>query len=182
MVHEQWRSLWARLRPSIAVWGPAPRKGSSGQKRLDIREELTHNGHDAYFPEDVPAEDAGNISVNAQELLQVADDDLVVNFAASPGSQGEFHEFALVLKERQLTWFHEGARKAYAGLGLAQQLRLVGGDPMYYRDEDVQSCVIALASADWVEQMVALWATEKELAKKHLDRLPPRVRRELRNG
>ena len=134
----------------ILVFGPAPGSGSPADtKRHQIRDELLKMGHDAFFAEDVT--EAG-VPLNFLELMQLRTvADLVINVAASPGSQAEFEDFALRFEgRRQLAFLDERGRAGYAGQGTLRGFRVNGGIDEFFSQSDLDSCVLTLMAVDWV--------------------------------
>jgi hypothetical protein len=69
------------------------------------------------------------------------------------------------------------AKGTYSDEGLGEVLRLVGRAPIFFGDTDVASCIIATASADWVEKWrYQKWAIDNE--RRRLDELDPTKRRD----
>lgn len=174
LLYDRWQAAASSLTLRVLVWGPSPKDtGPLGKKRKEIRTEIERGGHQVLFSEDLTS---GDQPISLQELAHLDCVECVVNFAASYGAIGEAHEYAHVLREKLLLWLHEDARQGFIGAGLAQELRPVGTEPIFFRDGDVSSCVIAAASADWIESMRGyLWGIKKrqeELRKL----LPPRLR------
>jgi len=142
----------------VLVWGATP-TAEAATKRKQVREELEANGHDVFFSEDLAFPEAEGVPTNIQEAFSLHQFDLVVNIANSPGSSGEAHEYALGLREKLLLWLPNGARAGFIGTGLADQLRVLGYFPIFFAAGDLVSCVISLASSDWVDAILATsWA------------------------
>jgi len=77
---------------------------------------------------------------------------LLYNRLASDfGPMQEAQEFSQQAKEF-LLWLCDGAREKYTDSGLAQQLRFAGRASVFFRSDDLKSCVVATASAEWIEQ------------------------------
>ncbi len=89
---------------------------------------------------------------------------------------GEAHEFAKALGVRFLLWLRDSARAGYIGTGMGNELRTLGCEPLYFDDGDLDSCVLALASSDWVEALRATaWGTRAMMEKMN-ESLPPGMR------
>lgn len=173
-LYDRWAVSAGSLSLSILVWGPSPKDtGPAGKKRHDIRAEIESRGHKVVFSEDITF---GGVPANIQEILQTGTIDCVVNLAASHGSIGEAHEFALGLKERCLLWLSEKAQDKFIGSGLGEQLKTLGCPPLYFSESDLTSCVIALGSADWVEAMRGVYWSTREMRNRLDIILPPRMR------
>jgi hypothetical protein len=157
----------------VLVWGAAPGTAAAS-KRHQIRDELQANGHSAFFSEDLSFPASAGVPTNIQELLQLNEYDLVVNVANSYGSLGEAHEYAIVLKQRLLLWLPDAARGGFLETGLAKQLRLLGFPPIFFTNEDLASCVVAIASADWVDDMLGVSWSCKTIGAAFLDADPLR--------
>jgi hypothetical protein len=138
----------------VLVWGPAATNESKQDvyvKRKEVRDRLRGKGQNAFFSEEIgPIHDElGNrLPINVAELLQSEHFDLVVNIADSIGSLMEAEKFTEGLANRCLLWLRKGDLGFSAGI--ADQLASIGLTPIYFDDSDLKSCVIALASEDWV--------------------------------
>jgi hypothetical protein len=72
----------------------------------------------------------------------------------------------------------ENAKGTYSDKGIGEALRLRGIPPISFKDPDLNSCLIATASADWVERWRhEKWAIDNE--RKRLDDMDP-IKREKR--
>ena len=162
MLTEKILTIARRAKFRILVWGPNPTADTpAARKRHQVREALIVEGHTVHFSEELGLDSGSGVPTNVQEMLQAGQVNLVVNIADSPGSLGEAHEFGAVLGPRMLLWLPEGAKRAFAGTGLAKLRRTAGGATEYYGDPDLSSCVVALASVDWVREQQALSAMAK---------------------
>jgi hypothetical protein len=81
----------------------------------------------------------------------VSEMDAVVCLASDFGPMQEAQEFGREAEEF-LLWLSDRAREKYTDSGLAQELRYAGRAPIFFKGEDLDSCVVATASAEWVEQ------------------------------
>lgn len=157
----------AKQKFKILVWGPAPGKGSSAEaKRKEIRDELTKMGHELFFSEDlaVPGE-----PINIQELVQAQRIHLVINLAASYGSVSEFENYGILLGERNLVFFSKEGAGGFTDQGTRKLFRTAGGFDESFSEDDLKSCALTLAAADWVidKAGVEMWlAGVGEWAKK----------------
>ena len=77
--------------PHAANARPAERDGKLSQKRIDIRDWLVIEGHDAQFPEDIYDRTAPGPSRNVmyQEMVMMRGCDLIIVIVDSPGSNVE---------------------------------------------------------------------------------------------
>lgn len=149
-----------RCKFKILVWGPDPKsKSVASVKRAEIRREFEKKGHESYFSEDLGIPD---VPVNVQEMFQVKSVHLGVDVAASHGSSAEFEGLGTGFAWRLLLWIPETARKGYTAEGTLHLFRAAGGMFEYFDDSDLGSCVMTLASMDWLEDKEALqiWADE----------------------
>lgn len=155
----------ARCRFKILVWGPDPKSASpAAAKRAEIRGELEKVGHDVYYSEDLGVP---GTPLNVQELFQTNRINLAINVAASPGPAAEFEEYGLALGRKLLLWLPEAARGGYTAGGMLRLFRSAGGIHEFFDDSDLRSCVVTLASIDWMRDKEALqiWADgQKEIA------------------
>ena len=101
--------------------------------------------------------------MNLQELIQLSGAGLVILLADSPGTLGELHDFGLELGNKLLTWMRRESKLGYTGAGLREMMRTTGNEPLFFEEADINSCVLSLASADWVEdwRRTALFIKEK---------------------
>lgn len=147
--------LDAKLRAqklAILVFGPTPKAATDpahpsyklAKKRIEIRDRLRAEGHDAEFPEDLLQ--GTNTPPQGQVLLYeevlVANNDLVVMIVDSPGSNTELGYFSgkTTLAEKTQAFINS----AYRG-GLPDDtchaLRDLGGVTHYYDyPDDVDKC------------------------------------------
>lgn len=141
----------------ILIWGPSEQNMSKAdiyQKRQQIRDTLREKDQDAFFSEEIPPipDALGNpLPINVAELFQTEAFDLVINLADSSGSLIEAEKFTEGLLLRCLIWLRRGSRGFQSGL--ATQLANIGQPPIYFDDDDIKSCIITLASEDWVHAM-----------------------------
>jgi hypothetical protein len=126
-------------------------------------------GHRVYFSEELIFDESYIVPANVQERVQVGEMDAIVCLASDYGPMQEAQEFAKIANEF-LLWLRREAKGTYTDKGLAQQLRQLGRPPILFQDRDLESCVIAAASAEWVEQKrMRIWTIEEE--KKRLNEM-----------
>jgi hypothetical protein len=169
-VRRQYFASVADVRFRILVWGPSENnveKRNVFEKRRQIRDILREKQQSAYFSEELGnlRDDKGNpLPLDLYELLQTNYFDLVINIADSPGSLMEAERFSLLLKDRLLLWLRSGSQRGFSS-GLARSLADIRLPPLYFDDEDIESCILSLASEDWVNGLrsyeVALDIEEK---------------------
>lgn len=109
---------------------------------------------EAYFSEEIQVVDKyGNlVPPDVAELLETGEFDLIINIAASFGSNLEAQKFSPWLLHRCLLWFPPGARSGFAA-GLISFLESYGIAPLYFEDEEITSCLMTLFCEDWVERL-----------------------------
>jgi hypothetical protein len=173
IMYERFRSLFERVSLNILVWGPDPRTDDPvSRKRSALRDLLKDLGHKVYFSEELIFDKTYKVPANIQERVQVSEMDAVVCLVANFGALQEAQEFGRQAREF-LLWLSDGARGRYTDSGLAQQLRFEGRTPVFFKEADLDSCVIATASSEWVEQRrMKLVAIEAE--KGRLEEIAPR--------
>jgi hypothetical protein len=166
----------AKINLRILVWGPSPNSNRPlAGKREEIRERLRALGHTVHFSEELGFPPDSDIGTNVQELAQLEDVDFVINMSDGEayGAVGELHEFGFLLDDTILIWLPETARGGFTAGSFRAGMRKVGNHPVFFRPEDIGSCLMAVASCDWVEQWRSrIW--EIESRRKALDRLDPR--------
>jgi hypothetical protein len=139
----------ARIKFKILVWGPAPGGGNAAApKREQIRAELRKMGHEAFFSEEMTEQ---GTPTNIVELVQQKQVQLVINVAASYGSLAEFENYGILLGRRHLVFLNEAARGGFTDTGTRKLFRAAGGDDEFFNEADLDSCALALASIDWVQ-------------------------------
>jgi hypothetical protein len=161
VLQERLRIAVQQTRLRVLVWGPMPTsKSALAEKRKQIRTELTELGSEVFFSEDFAF---GGSPVNLQELIQLSGAGLVILLADSPGTLGELHDFGLELGNKLLTWMRRESKAGYTGTGLREMMRTTGNEPLFFDELDIDSCVLSLASADWVDdwRRTALFIKEK---------------------
>jgi hypothetical protein len=176
IMYEKFRTLFQGTSLRILVWGPDPNSDNPvAKKRKQVRSLLENLGHKVYFSEELVFDKTYKVPANMQERIQVGEMDAIICLASDFGAMQEAQEFGRQAREF-LLWLSDRAREKYTDRGLAQQLRFAGRAPIFFHDDDLESCVIATASAEWIEQrrmrVVAIHAERKRL-----DEMSPR-----RNG
>ena len=173
VMYEKFRSLFQRISLKILVWGPDPNsEGQVARKRIQIRDTLKKLGHTVYFSEELIFDSTYKVPANLQERIQVSEMDAIVCLASDFGPLQEAQEFGGQAREF-LLWLSDKARGKYTDSGLAQQLRIAHREPLFFHDDDLDSCVVAAASAEWIEQRrLQLLAIEAERIR--LDEMYPR--------
>lgn len=158
----------------VMVWGASSTSTSAeAEKRREIKRRIEENGHTAFFSEELVYDRNYNVPLNVQERAQLEQMELVVCLATDFGSMEEAQEFARERPQHFLLWLSEKAQGKYTDLALGQELRLRGRGPIFFKAEDMDSCVIATASADWVEQWRASeWMADNQ--RRRLDEMDPR--------
>jgi hypothetical protein len=140
---EHWEDQVLRISLNILVWGPGKGGGALYEKRLQIRDVLRQQGHDARFSEDVRRKSKlGKLSLRHEELLQALAADLIVTLYCSPGSIAEVHDFARldVLGRKMLIFADEDTREGYGGQGLLRELLEDSKNVEYYTPDDITQC------------------------------------------
>lgn len=175
IMYEKFRSLFESVSLNILVWGPDPKSDDPvSRKRKALRDLLKKQGHKVYFSEDLIFDKSYKVPANLQERVHVGEMDAVVCLVGdfNIGALQEAQEFGRQAREF-LLWLSDGARGRYTDSGLAQQLRFEGRTPVFFKEADLDSCVIAAASGEWVEQRrMRLVAIEAE--KRRLEEIAPR--------
>jgi hypothetical protein len=172
-IRHQYLTSVADVRFKILVWGPSEKNAEKKdvfEKRRQVRDILRTKGQSAYFSEELGSlrdENGNPLPVDTHELLQIDYFDLVIDIADSPGSLMEAERFAHVLKERLLLWLSRDSQRGFSS-GLARSLADIRLPPLYFDKEDIDSCILTLASEDWVNGLrsyeVALDVEEKLIA------------------
>jgi len=165
----------SKIQLRVLVWGPSPViRTSTGSLRVQIRRELKDLGHEALFSEEFPSFLDGQ-PTNLVEIMQMSVANLVVLLADSYGSLAELHDFGLLLGKKLLTWMPEVARGGYSATGLGRMMATAGNAPIFFSPDDVDSGVMVLASADWVEnwRTFTVFQREREKLAQKLDPTTP---------
>lgn len=148
--------------------GPGKASGSSRAdaeylKREQIRDRLRARGHDAYFSEELVSKGPSVASLEAQELAQLSNSDLVVCIGSSPGSASEAAAFKHLLGRGVLFWLPEKGKGTFSDLATAETVRHAGGKAPVFKMDDLDSCVLSAASCEWVEQKSLLaWQIDEQ--------------------
>ena len=124
---ERIRSLLAEAEESIPpltvlVWGPAENQADPWWlKRLEIRDQLRHLGHEAYFSEELPGGaaplgDARRLALRTVEMAHAMAADYIIVLMSSYGSVSEFHDFGdkPALAKKMLVFVDEAHQSGYA--------------------------------------------------------------------
>jgi len=174
-IHRKFKLGASQIKFRVLVWGPQAGKNTTSKeakKRVDIKDAISENGHRADFSEHLVFDKDFNVPVNVQERAQDQDADLRVCLATDFGALLEVQEFASGRPAFTLVWMKERAKGTYSDKGLVQSLELAGCPVVFFNDADLDSCILATASAHWVER----WRYEKwaiEIKRKELDRIDP---------
>ena len=130
--------------PGAAIATPAEKAGKLAQKRIDIRDWLTAEGHNAQFPEDIYDSAAPGPFDNIvyQEMVMMRHCDVIVVIVDSPGSNVELGAISTKAELAQKT--HAFIDEAYTG-GLAHNACLLlshlNGEHSCYRyPDDIDGC------------------------------------------
>ncbi len=175
VMFEKTRMLLGKVKLKILIWGPDPRsKEPLAEKRNEIRATLEEQGHKVYFSEDLIFDKSYLVPANVQERVQVDEMDAVVCLAKNPGALQEAQEFAKAAKDF-LLWLSDEARGRYSDIALGQQLRAAGRPPEFFQNDDLKSCVVAAATAEWILQR-RIGYLAIELERERLEAMAPRSR------
>ena len=172
-IRQQYLTSLAEVRFKILVWGPSEKNAEKKEvfeKRQQVRDILRTKGQSAYFSEELGSlrdENGNTLPVDVYELLQTDYFHLVIDIADSPGSLMEAERFAHLLTDRLLLWLSRDTQRGFSS-GLARSLADIRLPPLYFDKEDIDSCILTLASEDWVNGLrsheVALDVEEKLIA------------------
>ena len=84
----------SRVPVGVLIWGPDISSSSPlASVRAALRRDLRHNGHAAFFSEELCDARTGQ-SIRLQQLVQALEFDIVVSLPCTPGSIAELHDFA----------------------------------------------------------------------------------------
>ncbi len=139
--------------PKSATLSPASRNGKLASKRLEIRDWLANQGHEAVFPEDVYSAVPPAPNIAAQEVMMMKYFDFIVVLVDSPGS---IVELGVLSTHSDLAGkTHAFIDKTYSG-GYAyvscELLRTLNGDfTQYTFPDDLDGCTLKR----WVAQTVS---------------------------
>jgi hypothetical protein len=140
--------------PSAALATPAERNGKLAQKRIDIRDWLASQGHDAQFPEDIYDRAAPGPSRNVmyQEMVMMRGCDLIIVIVDSPGTNNELGAIATHSQLAQKT--HAFIDETFVG-GLAHECcllvsQLKGEHYCYCYPADIDGCHLKTRIIDLV--------------------------------
>jgi hypothetical protein len=143
----------ARFNLRVLIWGPTPNASGDqaeyATKRRQIKEALKAEGHEAYFSEDL-VRPGTSIPTNLLELLRTEEMHAVIDLATDFGPSGEAHEFGDILREKLLLWLPFAARKKFIDQGMRRYVDAAGGRSVFFKDDHMKTCCIALASVDFV--------------------------------
>jgi hypothetical protein len=130
---------------SILVWGASPdRDIPIARKRIDIGNQLTQDGHNAMFSEDLTNLGQGlGLSEASREFAQAnAADFLIVLIEDSPGALAEVCDLCAHpdIAPKVYVMVLDSYKAGYAGQGALRELDEGYGSVHWYRQEDVESC------------------------------------------
>jgi hypothetical protein len=141
---------------SVLVWGPAVQNPSADQakyaeKRQQIKDLLSAEGHRAYFSEDLVTPGSPH-PVNLSEVSQAEHMDAIIVIGSSFGAIGEIHEFALELGPKFLIWLPAGAQESFTDVGARRMIEAAGGRVVFFKADALLACALALASVDFINE------------------------------
>jgi hypothetical protein len=130
---------------NILVWGPNPKSGSpAAKKRIEIRDELRKQGHNAMFSEDLPVKPCEtHLSQKAREFAQAQAADLIVIMVeGAPGALGEMHDFCgnPELAPKIYVLIPHVYSDGYSAKGVIQDLSDGYGGVCWYKACDLEQC------------------------------------------
>lgn len=154
---------------NVLVWGPSVSStDETSKKRVDVKRTIEENGHHAFFSEQLTFDKNYMVPINVQERAQLENMHLIVCLGTDFGAMQEAQEFAHERPQHFLLWMKSEGKGTYSDRGIGEMLRL----PIFFNDADLRSCIIATASADWVEQWrYAKWSIYSRRAA--LDKIDP---------
>jgi hypothetical protein len=177
-MYESYNTEAPKIKLRILLWGPTPSAASPlAMKRENIKAVLNGNGHDVWFSEDLGLT-GFRPPLNVEEQAQLDSFQLYICLAAAdfaPGALSEATEFGPTLGKYFRLWLPEGAQGKYVDRALGDCLRLVGNAPLFFNEDDLDSCVVSVASSEWVEKWRAiLWSIDRK--HEDLNNMDPRKR------
>jgi hypothetical protein len=177
-MYASYNSEASKRKLRILLWGPTPSAHNPlALKREGIRDALKGNGHDVWFSEDMGLT-GFRPPLNVEEQAQLKSFQLYICLASAefaPGALSEATEFGPTLGKYFRLWLPEKAQGKYVDQALGACLRLVGNAPLFFKEDDLDSCVVSAASSEWVEQWRAfLWSIDRK--REDMDKIDPRKR------
>jgi hypothetical protein len=138
---------------NVLVWGPSiSAADSTSEKRVDVKRTIEQNGHKVFFSEELIFDQKYMVPAHVQERAQLGNMHLVVCLGTDFGAMQEVQEFAQERPQQLILWIGSRGKGTYSDKGIGETMRLAGRPPIFFNHADLESCVIATASADWVEQ------------------------------
>jgi hypothetical protein len=148
-----------RARIRVLILGPGPGGGDIYVKRGQIRERIQRLGHDADFCEDVWSSDtlaASGLNLAVAEFIQAMGYDYIVCLMTSPGSIGEFHDFATHRKLAcmMMTCIDRAHKEGYSAQGVVRIYEGLNGKLFWFDyPADIDGCNVATHILDQVQKV-----------------------------
>jgi len=160
---------------NVLVWGPSTKKNNGlSRKRIDIKEALIADGHDAKFSEELEeAFSSEGRTIKQNELLQVkmfAQLVVIILGKKTFGSLGEMHDFATAIKNRGLIFVPKGIENSYTQ-GVLSQLDIQGSKIEIYDDNEIEICVLKTVTEEWVASRREKQIAHLIMAKDHTNEI-----------
>lgn len=127
----------------VLIWGPGKSGGALYEKRKQIRARLIKEKFAAAFSEDLCKIPQEGDSLRVEEMIQASEADLVVLLYGSPGSIGEFHDFAQTkaIVSKMEIFVDSRQKDGYAFAGTLREANVQFGNVhTYVYPDDVTQC------------------------------------------
>ncbi len=148
------RTSWMK----VLVWGPDPSSGTPlAGKRIEIRDALIQEGHDAVFTEEVVPKDS-LLNLSTFELVMAIGYDYIVCIMASPGSIGEVHDFCheQSIAQKMIICLDKAHAQGYSALGVIQIFEGHHGHLIWFTTpDDIESCNLKTMTLTQVQAKAA---------------------------
>jgi predicted amidohydrolase len=143
----------------VLLFGPNERGGDIYDKRCEIRQKIQELGYDAHFCEDIwhqEALSASGLNLTVAEYCTAKRYDYVVCLMASPGTIGEFHDFAKDKKiaSKMMVCINSKHKNGYTSQGAVRIFEGHNGkiDWFSYPD-DITNCRLSTRVLDQIKKV-----------------------------
>jgi len=157
---------FARIK--VLIFGPNESGGDIYGKRCEIRQKIKELGHDADFCEDIWNEAAliaSGLNLTVAEYNSARKYDYIVCLMTSPGSMGEFHDFAKNKKiaSKMMVCIDRQHKDGYTSQGVVRIFEGHNGKTDWFSyPSDIENCHLSTRVLDQIRKVAE--AKQWELA------------------
>jgi hypothetical protein len=151
---------------TILIWGQSPSRDTPvSRKRMQIKESLSRENHNALFSEDIDPGMGHGLSEKTKELIQAEEAHLIIVLVEdSPGASAELHDFGVydTIRQKLLVMVPRGYSGGYSGKGLVANLDDAHGNIFWYDETQLLDCSVCKKALQKAQAMRELMFHEKK--------------------